>query len=161
MSTRNDNPQIPEEIACSQCGSKDALDTGWECTECGHDMQPELFPEALQAQCSESSRGDSMNTRLVDRITKGPITRVDYHANAEIRGGNQLIAVTTWGESGRADADLIAEAFTVAHETGLSPAELVVKLEKAMSALRYISEHCDGRGQIAATEALNKLEQAR
>ena len=41
----NDSTQVPEEIACSQCGAKDALDTGWECTECGHDMQPELFPE--------------------------------------------------------------------------------------------------------------------
>lgn len=37
-------PDEPDEIPCSQCGEC-ALDTGWECNDCGHDMRPEIYPE--------------------------------------------------------------------------------------------------------------------
>lgn len=37
---RADGPGIGDDIPCSKCGSP--LDTGLECTECGHDMRPEL-----------------------------------------------------------------------------------------------------------------------
>lgn len=39
-------PGIGDDIACSMCGEV-ALDTGLECSECGHDMVPELFPPTI------------------------------------------------------------------------------------------------------------------
>lgn len=39
---RKPEPGLGDDIPCSKCGS--ALDTGLECTECGHDMQPEIYP---------------------------------------------------------------------------------------------------------------------
>jgi hypothetical protein len=38
-----DEPGLGDDIACSKCGVV-ALDTGLECTECGHDMRPEIYP---------------------------------------------------------------------------------------------------------------------
>lgn len=35
-------PGLGDDTPCSQCGSP--LDTGLECTECGHDMRPEIYP---------------------------------------------------------------------------------------------------------------------
>jgi len=35
-------PGLGDDAPCSKCGS--ALDTGLECTECGHDMRPEIYP---------------------------------------------------------------------------------------------------------------------
>lgn len=35
---------LGDDIPCSKCGAV-ALDTGLECTECGHDMYPEIYPE--------------------------------------------------------------------------------------------------------------------
>lgn len=35
-------PGLGDDIPCSRCGS--ALDTGLECTECEHDMRPEIYP---------------------------------------------------------------------------------------------------------------------
>lgn len=43
MNDKNE-PGLGDDIACSKCGSV-ALDTGLECTECGHDMRPEIYPE--------------------------------------------------------------------------------------------------------------------
>ena len=43
-----DAPGLGDDIPCSKCGA--ALDTGLECTECGHDMQPEIYPEKVAAQ---------------------------------------------------------------------------------------------------------------
>jgi hypothetical protein len=40
----DNGPGLGDDIACSQCGEI-ALDTGLECTECGHDMRPEIYPE--------------------------------------------------------------------------------------------------------------------
>lgn len=37
-------PGLGDDIPCSKCGAN-ALDTGLECTECGHDMRPEIYPE--------------------------------------------------------------------------------------------------------------------
>ena len=37
-------PGLGDDIPCSKCGSV-ALDTGLECSECGHDMRPEIYPE--------------------------------------------------------------------------------------------------------------------
>lgn len=40
-----------DDIRCSKCGEA-ALDTGFECTNCGHDMLPEIdqkHPDALPA----------------------------------------------------------------------------------------------------------------
>lgn len=42
--TAGDLPGLGDDIACSKCGSV-ALDTGLECTECGYDMRPEIYPE--------------------------------------------------------------------------------------------------------------------
>jgi len=42
--TAKDEPGLGDDIACSRCGAV-ALDTGLECTECGHDMRPEIYPE--------------------------------------------------------------------------------------------------------------------
>lgn len=39
-----DPPGLGDDIPCSKCGS--ALDTGLECTVCGHDMAPEVYPQA-------------------------------------------------------------------------------------------------------------------
>jgi len=39
-----DEPGLGDDIACSKCGAV-ALDTGLECTVCGHDMRPEIYPE--------------------------------------------------------------------------------------------------------------------
>ena len=43
MINEND-PGLGDDIPCSKCGAV-ALDTGLECTECGHDMRPEIYPE--------------------------------------------------------------------------------------------------------------------
>jgi hypothetical protein len=37
-------PGKGDDVPCSKCGA--ALDTGLECTECGHDMRPEIYPAA-------------------------------------------------------------------------------------------------------------------
>jgi hypothetical protein len=37
-------PGLGDDIPCSKCGAI-ALDTGLECTECGYDMRPEIYPE--------------------------------------------------------------------------------------------------------------------
>lgn len=42
-------------------------------------------------------------------------------------------------EIAKANAHLIAEAFTVAHETGLTPRQLAERCEKLEAALRYIA----------------------
>ncbi len=34
----------PDDTPCIRCG-KDALDTGWECTECGFDCRPFYYPQ--------------------------------------------------------------------------------------------------------------------
>ena len=34
---------LGDDIHCSKCNGY--LDTGLECTECGHDMRPEIYPE--------------------------------------------------------------------------------------------------------------------
>lgn len=34
---------LGDDIHCSKCDGY--LDTGLECTECGHDMRPEIYPE--------------------------------------------------------------------------------------------------------------------
>lgn len=34
---------------CIACG-KDALDTGWECTECGYDCMPWYYPKGAIAK---------------------------------------------------------------------------------------------------------------
>jgi len=39
-----DEPGLGDDIPCSKCGAI-ALDTGLECTECGYDMRPEIYPE--------------------------------------------------------------------------------------------------------------------
>ena len=39
---RKDPPGLGDDTPCTKCGSP--LDTGLECTECGHDMAPELTP---------------------------------------------------------------------------------------------------------------------
>lgn len=42
--TGGDLPGLGDDIPCSNCCAV-ALDTGLECTECGHDMMPEIYPE--------------------------------------------------------------------------------------------------------------------
>jgi len=39
-----DEPGLGDDIPCSNCGAI-ALDTGLECSECGYDMRPEIYPE--------------------------------------------------------------------------------------------------------------------
>lgn len=40
--------KLPEtDGKCLKCG-KDALDTGWECTECGYDNRPWYYPQGEQ-----------------------------------------------------------------------------------------------------------------
>jgi hypothetical protein len=34
---------LGDDIHCSKCNGY--IDTGLECTECGHDMRPEIYPE--------------------------------------------------------------------------------------------------------------------
>jgi hypothetical protein len=41
---KNKEPGLGDDIICSKCKSG-FLDTGLECTECGHDMRPEIYPE--------------------------------------------------------------------------------------------------------------------
>ncbi|WP_164738889.1 hypothetical protein [Xanthomonas arboricola] len=38
----------PEQEVCLRCGSR-ALDTGWECTECGYDNMPHYVGADQQA----------------------------------------------------------------------------------------------------------------
>lgn len=40
-------PTDPDAQRCLKCG-KDALDTGWECTECGYDNMPWYRPQVAQ-----------------------------------------------------------------------------------------------------------------
>ena len=47
VSCQHPNPNelgLGDDIACIKCGAV-ALDTGLECTECGYDMRPEIYPE--------------------------------------------------------------------------------------------------------------------
>lgn len=46
---------LGDDVPCSKCGS--ALDTGLECTECGHDMRPEIYPTAESAAQSILQKG--------------------------------------------------------------------------------------------------------
>ncbi len=39
----NTDEGLGDDIKCSKCDGY--LDTGLECTECGHDMRPEVYPE--------------------------------------------------------------------------------------------------------------------
>lgn len=48
-----DEPGLGDDIPCSKCRS--ALDTGLECTECGHDMRPEIYPAKACAACTYPS----------------------------------------------------------------------------------------------------------
>lgn len=48
--------KLPADGPCLKCG-KDALDTGWECTECGFDNRPWYYPEGVRKQVPTS--GDS------------------------------------------------------------------------------------------------------
>lgn len=41
IGSRNGRPGLGDDVPCSKCG-KHALDTGLECTNCGHDMRPEI-----------------------------------------------------------------------------------------------------------------------
>ena len=59
-------PGLGDDIPCSKCGA--ALDTGLECTECGHDMQPEIYP----AKASIDWHALGMNWALQDARTQGP-----------------------------------------------------------------------------------------
>lgn len=49
-------PTDPDAQWCLKCG-KDALDTGWECTECGYDCAPFYCPEKY----GRAATGDSGN----------------------------------------------------------------------------------------------------
>lgn len=42
--TEKASPGLGDDIPCGKCGA--ALDTGLECTECGYDMHPEIYPES-------------------------------------------------------------------------------------------------------------------
>lgn len=48
--TNKSEPGIGDDIECSKCGGY--LDTGLECTECGYDMRPEIYPEDYVKNCS-------------------------------------------------------------------------------------------------------------
>lgn len=47
-------PTDPDAQRCIACG-KDALDTGWECTECGYDCMPWYYPQGMLAARKEES----------------------------------------------------------------------------------------------------------
>lgn len=47
-------PGLGDDIPCSKCGA--ALDTGLECTECGHDMRPEIYPAKATSKAVESEQ---------------------------------------------------------------------------------------------------------
>lgn len=42
---------------CLKCGAADALDTGWECTECGYDNMPWYYPEGAK-KLRENGNGE-------------------------------------------------------------------------------------------------------
>ena len=46
MSAERFTPADPDG-PCQQCG-KWALDTGWECTNCGYDNMPWFYPEGVE-----------------------------------------------------------------------------------------------------------------
>lgn len=42
-----DLPKDGDKQRCLRCG-EDALDTGWECTECGYDNMPWYHPQGVK-----------------------------------------------------------------------------------------------------------------
>lgn len=49
-------PTDPDAQRCLKCGSKDALDTGWECTECGYDNMPWYRPHLHRPTCYQCGK---------------------------------------------------------------------------------------------------------
>lgn len=101
------------------------------------------------------------------RHTAGPCT-VDFHhtkdyagrTHAFIRAGSIVpLAAVVLGvegcsqEEGRANAHLIAEAFTVAHETGLTPRQLAERCETLESAAKKILSYVTLDGLLDKVES--------
>lgn len=42
-----DLPKDGDQQVCLNCGA-DALDTGWECTDCGYDNMPWYYPQGAK-----------------------------------------------------------------------------------------------------------------
>ena len=87
---------------------------------------------------------------LIDRITQGPVTMhpqfltvIDQQKAhvADCDGTHEIDDKTR-----RANAEFIAEAFTVAHETGMTPRQMAEKLANARSAFQKLLDTVNGFG---------------
>ena len=65
---RHSEPGAGDDVPCSKCGA--ALNTGLECTECGHDMAPELASPAPAAAPQAGEPVPYLNERLQDFICR-------------------------------------------------------------------------------------------
>ena len=85
---------------------------------------------------------------LVSKITPGPWKAVPWHimeGNPAVQAPDgHLICETSCND----DAELIAEAGTVAHETGLSPRELAEQRAELLAALDDVVEIIDKAGLL-------------
>jgi len=72
----HDSPGLGDDVPCSKCGKR-ALDTGLECTECGHDMGPEIYPTPIQAQVPAAVPDDELHDAVGLDVAAG-IESADY-----------------------------------------------------------------------------------
>ena len=93
MNTMTDNrggPGLGDDVPCSKCGAV-ALDTGLECTECGHDMRPEIDGQTIavlrdvaDAVCKQFSAAG------IAPVIGSPNPAEDLHARAVLALGGKV-----------------------------------------------------------------------
>jgi len=94
-----------------------------------------------------------MDANQKAQCTRAECRTVPFWADDELRdavvhGPEDSVSLVCHCQNGtnperEANADLIAEAFTVLHETGLSPRELADKAKALSDALRLVADRAD------------------
>ncbi len=94
-----------------------------------------------EIDCGETVPNDKP-ARLADRITKGVMsqreTKHDDDFDYEVDNGNRAVCAVYIGTQSQANAELIAEAFNITNQTGLSPKELMEQRDELAANLREL-----------------------
>lgn len=87
-----------------------------------------------------------MNTPTTDtkaKPTAGPVKKVyakDEHGIYIASNTGAICRIPMWATGAEAEADFILESYTVYHETGLTPRELVERIKQMKEAFALLGE---------------------
>jgi hypothetical protein len=101
-------PGLGDDIPCSRCGSE--LDTGLECTECGHDMRPEIYPAAQSLPAVPAEVSEAPGLLKAARYLDDKRSDFDYeHSVVDWETGAREYGTGTKGEAAEEYSNTLAE----------------------------------------------------